>query len=194
MEQIPSVLIHSEKVNDSQIIADVFNTFFLQTTENLSLHQEESNVISFLIKAFPRKFPGVKTIATTKTEIKSIIHSLKAKNSSGYEGITNKILNVCASRIGYPLTHIYNHSLLTGIFTNCLKISIVRPLHKKDDKMNMPNYRPISLLTTFSIILEKVMYNRLSHYLQTNNVLVPEQFGFRKGISTEHTVFKLTVS
>jgi hypothetical protein len=41
-EQIPSVLIHSEKVNDSQIIADAFNTFFLQTTENQSLHQEES--------------------------------------------------------------------------------------------------------------------------------------------------------
>jgi hypothetical protein len=46
-EQIPSVLINSEKVNDIQIIADAFNTFFLQTTENLSLHQEVSYVISF---------------------------------------------------------------------------------------------------------------------------------------------------
>jgi hypothetical protein len=52
----------------------------LQTTENLSLHQEESgDVISFLKKAFPRKFPGIKTIPTNETEIKSIIHSLKAK-------------------------------------------------------------------------------------------------------------------
>jgi hypothetical protein len=57
----------------------------------------------------------------------------------------------------------------------------------------MSNYRPISLLTTFSKVLEKVMYNRLSHYLQTNNILVPEQFGFRKGISTENAAFKLTV-
>jgi hypothetical protein len=63
----------------------------LQSTKNLSLHQEESYVISFLKKAFPRKFPGMKTIPTTETEIKSIIHSLKAKNSSGYVGITSKI-------------------------------------------------------------------------------------------------------
>jgi hypothetical protein len=56
----------------------------------------------------------------------------------------------------------------------------------------MLNYRPISLLTTFSKVLEKVMHNMLSHYLRTNNTLVPEQFGFRKGISTENTAFKLT--
>jgi hypothetical protein len=180
--------------SDPQIIADAFNTFFLQTIENLSLHQEESNVILFLKKAFPRKFPGIKTIPTTKTEIKGIIHSLKAKNYSGYDGITSKILKVRASQIAYPLTHIYNHSLLTGIFPNPLKVSTVRPLYKKGDKTNMSNYRPISLLTTFSEILQKVLYNRLSHYLHTNNILVLEQPGFRKGISTENTAFKLTVS
>jgi hypothetical protein len=70
----------------------------------------------------------------------------------------------------------------------------VRPLYKKGDKTNMSNYRPISLLTTFSKVLEKVLYNRLSHYLQTNNILVPEQFGFRKGMSNENTAFKLTDS
>jgi hypothetical protein len=150
----------------------------LQITENLNLHQEErGDVISFLKNAFPRKFPGIKTIPTTETEIKNIIHSLKAKNSSGYDGITSKILKVCASLISYPLTHICNHSLLTGIFPNRLKVSIVRPLYKKGDKTNMSNYRPISLLTTFSKVLEKVMYNRLSHYLQTNNILVNRTSG-----------------
>jgi hypothetical protein len=58
----------------------------------------------------------------------------------------------------------------------------------------MPNYRPISLLTNFSTVLEKVMHDRLRHYFHTNNILVPEQFGFRKGISTEMAAFKLTDS
>jgi hypothetical protein len=58
----------------------------------------------------------------------------------------------------------------------------------------MSNYRPISLLTTFSAILEKVMYSSLRHYLHTNNILVPEQLCFRKGISTENAAFKLTDS
>jgi hypothetical protein len=142
----------------------------LQITENLSLHQQEGgDVISFLTKAFPRKFSGIKTIPTTETEIKSIIHSLKAKNSSGYDGITSKILKVRASRVSYPLTHIYNHSLLTGIFPNRLGFSNTTTLQKKVTIMS--NYRSISLLTTFSKILEKVMYSRLSHYLQTNSLV-----------------------
>jgi hypothetical protein len=103
----------------------------------------------------------------------------------------NKILKVYASLISCPLTHICNHSLLIGIFPDSLKISIIIPLYKKGDRTNMSNYRPISLLTTFSKVLEKVMYNRLSHYLKTNNILVPEQFGFRKGISTENAAFKV---
>jgi hypothetical protein len=56
----------------------------------------------------------------------------------------------------------------------------------------MTNYRPISLFTTFSKVLEKVMYNKLSHKMHTNNILVPEQFDFRKGLSTENAEFILT--
>jgi hypothetical protein len=83
------------------------------------LHQEvRGDAISFLEDSFPTKFPGIKIIPTTETQIKSIIHSLKAKNVSGYDGITNKILKVCTSQISHPLTHICNHSLFTGIFPN----------------------------------------------------------------------------
>jgi hypothetical protein len=65
---------------------------------------------------------------------------------------------------------------------------------QKEEKASMSNYRPIPLVTTFSKVLEKVMHNMLSHYLQTNNTLVPEQFDFREGISTENAAFRLTDS
>jgi hypothetical protein len=55
----------------------------------------------------------------------------------------------------------------------------------------MSNYRPISLLTTLPKVMENVMYNRISHYLKANNILVPEEFGFRKGMFTENAAFKL---
>jgi hypothetical protein len=78
---------------DPQVIADAFNALFLTITKNLNLQQEvRSDAISFLKQKFPRKFPGIKTIPTTETVIKSTIHSLKAKNSSGYDRITKKIL------------------------------------------------------------------------------------------------------
>jgi hypothetical protein len=55
----------------------------------------------------------------------------------------------------------------------------------------MSSYGTISLLTTLEKVLEKVMHARLSHYFQANNILVPEQFCFKKGISTENAAFKL---
>ena len=58
----------------------------------------------------------------------------------------------------------------------------------------MTNYKPISLLTVFSKVLEKAMHSRLSQHLHTNNILVIELYSFRKGTSTEDAVFRLTDS
>jgi hypothetical protein len=63
---------------------------------------------------------------------------------------------------------------------------------QKVDKTNMSNFRPISILSTFYKVIENVTHNKISHYLKANNILVPEQFGFRKGISTKNAAFKLT--
>jgi len=60
--------------------------------------------------------------------IKSIIDSLKPKKSSGYDKITIKILKAYASLISHPLSYIYNGLLSTGIFPDCLKIAVVKPL------------------------------------------------------------------
>jgi hypothetical protein len=74
-EQIPFLLI---KDPEELLMPSVL--FFLTFTENLNLHQEvRGDAISFLKETFSRKFPHIKTISTTETEIKSIIHSLKAK-------------------------------------------------------------------------------------------------------------------
>jgi hypothetical protein len=125
--------------------------------------------------------------------MKSIILSFKSKNSSGYDEIMSKIFKACTSLINRSLSPIYNPSLYTGIFLD-LKISIVKQLFKKGNKTTMTNYRLISLLTVFSRVLNKVIYNRLSHHMHTNNKLVSEQSGFRYGKSTENAAFKLTDS
>jgi hypothetical protein len=70
----------------------------------------------------------------------------------------------------------------------------VVPLHKKGDRADMANYRPFSLLTTFSKVLETSMYYTLNQHLQINNILVGEQYGFRKGLSTEYAGRSLTNS
>ena len=89
----------------------------------------------------------MKTIPVLETEVISIIKSLKSKNTTGYDGISNKILKHCAHIIRKPLTYICNRSLTTGIFSERCKFAIVRPIYKKGGYNEMNNYRPISLLT-----------------------------------------------
>jgi len=69
---------------------------------------------------------------------------------------------------------------------------MVKPLHKKGDRLNVSNYRPISMLSSFSKVFEKVMYNQLQDHLIKFNILAKEQFGFRINSSTDKAIYKLT--
>jgi hypothetical protein len=71
---------------------------------------------------------------------------------------------------------------------------VVKPLCKKEDKTRMMNSWPIMLLTVFAKVFKEAVRSRLSHYLHTSNILVTEQPGFRKGMSTENAAFRLTDS
>jgi hypothetical protein len=55
----------------------------------------------------------------------------------------------------------------------------------------MASYRPISLLTSFSKVLEKIIYERLLQHINVNNILVEEQFGFRPATSTDKASYRL---
>jgi hypothetical protein len=88
-------------------------------------------------------------------EIEKIIHSLKCKDSYGYDEISTRILKISAPYILSPLTYIFNKTLSSGIFPDRLKFSEVKPLFQKGSTIEFCNYRPISLLTSFSKVLEK---------------------------------------
>jgi len=102
------------------------------------------------------------------------------------------LLKISASYISSPLTYICNRAISTGIFPDRLKYSIIKPMYKKGDKSDPSNYRPISMLTSFSKVLEKALYRRLIEHIDNNNILNEQQFGFRKRLSTEDAIFKLT--
>jgi hypothetical protein len=71
----------------------------------------------------------------------------------------------------------------SGTFPERLKYSVINPLYKKGDKLLISNYRPISLLTSFSKIVEKVMFNRLMNHLKKKYAIPsPNQYGFQKNV------------
>jgi len=79
--------------------------------------------------------------------------------------------------------------MISGIFPTRLKYATIKPIFKNGDTTNVAYYRPISILPSFSKILEKIMFIRLMNHLETNNVLAAEQFGFRTSSSTAQASF-----
>ena len=86
--------------------------------------------------------------------------------------------------VSEPLTHIINLSIQHGIVPDEMKIARVIPIFKSDDQSLFTNYRPISVLPSFSKFFERVIYNRLMQYLMNFNILCSNQYGFRKNHST----------
>ena len=123
--------------------------------------------------------------------MKKIIKSLRTKNSCGYEEISNQIIKLSALFIISLFTYICNAVLSTSVFPDKLKYAIVKPVFKKTNKQEISNYRQISLLTSFSKIIEKLIYTRLHAHIDMNTILVQEQYGFRTHSSTEQSAFNL---
>jgi hypothetical protein len=87
---------------------------------------------------------------TSTGKIETIIKKLPSEGPCGYDEISTKILQISATFISSPLCNIINKILSSGIFPDRLKYSIVIPVYKRGDKNNVSNYRPISLLQSFS--------------------------------------------
>jgi hypothetical protein len=124
-------------------------------------------------------------------EILSIVKAMKPKTSSGFDSISPKLLQGTIQGISSPLTHIINLSLEKGEVPNLMKFAKVIPVHKGGELSSILNYRPISLLPTFSKVLERVVYKRLYHYLDTNKLLSASQYGFQASLSTELAILEL---
>ena len=90
-----------------------------------------------------------------------------------------------------PLKHIFNLSLLSGVFPDSMKIARVIPLFKTGNTREFSNYRPISLLPQFSKILDKMYHSRLMAFIDINQILYKSQYGFRKQLSTSLAIIEL---
>ena len=102
--------------------------------------------------------------------------------------IPTKILKECEFTFE-TLTQCVSKSFPSGEFPHCLKQAIVSPIFKKDDPLGKENYRPVSILPLLSKVYEKLLYNRLSDYVE--NIFNAIICGFRKAHSTHHALFKL---
>lgn len=130
-------------------------------------------------------------VPTIPPDIHKIIIALKNTNSSGYDDIVTNVIKNVAFEISSVLSYIINLCIDNGKFPEDLKLAIIKPIHKKDDPKNMKNYRPIALVPVFSKIIEKVIYNSLYSFLEKNEILTKEQYGFRRNKNINMAIYEL---
>jgi len=170
---------------ENDAIAEAMNDYFTNIGKNIaeSITSNDSHQ-SFLTGNYPRSFFFS---PISQNEVYNIIMSMKNKKSSKAEVPINVLKHV-SQLISPVIAHTVNLSLATGSFPASLKVARVTPIPKEGDPTNVNNYRPISVLPLMSKIFEKVAYRQLYKYLEQNNILSENQFGFRRKKSTTHAL------
>jgi hypothetical protein len=164
----------------------------METNHTDKISQSQNGVtLHHILQNGRYPYPSINFRYTTTKEIEKIIKSLKTKNAQGYDEISVKILKWSAPFISSPLTYICNKSLETGCFPSRLKYSTVKPIFKTGDKHDIANFRPISLLISFSNIFEKIIATRIQEHIVQNQIVANEQYGFRSSVSTDNASYTL---
>ena len=131
----------------------------------------------------------------TLAELRSVVHSLNVHSAPGPDGLPVSLFKFFLGRLAYPIMHVFNSSITSGVVPQCWKTAEVVPIYKgKGDPKSASSFRPISLLNVASKILEKLVALQLREFLDDCSALSDEQFGFRPNHSVDHALISLTES
>ena len=183
--------VNGNLTNDPAVIANTFNDFFVNVAGNVAkgIPRTRKSPMDYLGTRNEHSFFMTPVIPM---EVSDIISLLNTGKSIGPNSIPTKLLKILSLHICSPLSDIINDSFQSWAFPEKLQLAKVIPLFKEGCPLTASNYRPISLLSVFSKIIEKVMYKRLYDFLELHNILYNFQFGFRASHSINYALISLT--
>ena len=170
---------------DKLKVADTFNAFFATVANKLvSKLPKAVNIYNskFIHQYYKQK--GVVQNAfsfslLSETEVCKMLKGLSPRKATGLDDLPARFIRDGAEGIAYPISYIINLSLKTGVIPDKMKTARVIPLYKKNSKLEPGNYRPVSILSTLSKILERAVHIQLEIYLKENDLFYKFQSGFR---------------
>ena len=167
--------------------ANYFNNFFVSLP--VELNENFPNAVDYdYFSYLPRILPSCFMAPTSLNEIKSIIMAL-SNHGNSLTDITPKTLKNIINIVLPFLVYTYNLSVTNGVYPDILKVARVIPIFKSGSTSDVKNYRPISNLSSINKIFEKLTYNRITNFIDEQNILSEFQFGFRKFSNTTLAVF-----
>ena len=134
----------------------------------------------------------ISDIVFTEPEIQDELSKIKSGSSAGPDGIHPRVLKETCMEIAKPLAIIFNISMKEGRLPKAWKEATVVPIYKKGPRSDPGNYRPVSLTSTCGKLMERIIRKYLLQHFDNNNLLSPEQHGFRQGRSCTTQLLSVT--
>ena len=154
----------------------MFNAFFTKVFSNPSPPQPRTEHVC------PNPMPK---ITVSKAGVLNLLLKIKENKATGPDGIPGNLLKICANEIAEVLTLLFQSSLDQGCLPSDWKQAHIVPVFKKGDRGMVENYRPISLTSVTSKILEHIVHSSIMDHLDKHSSLNPFQHGFRQKRSCE---------
>ena len=158
--------------------ADNVNQHFVATVTNLV----KTNTVNFTHSDYPTndfQLPPFSFTAVSEAEVAKALSTLKSSSSTGSDNITSIKLKLSSCALSSVLTKLFNISLTSGVFPTAWKTGVITPICKKGCKFNINNYRLILVLSVISRLFERLLSCQLHDFLEINNVLSAQLYGFR---------------
>ena len=178
--------VNGKTISSKKEIANEFNRYFASIGTDMASQLPTVDGYEEYLNLHP--FSQFKLTEVTEEEVAKIMKNQKPKLSCGLDSINNKIVKICSEELAKPMSIIINKSIKTGYVPTAFKVARIIPLYKKNAPDQCGNYRPVSLLSALSKILEKVVCHQMMLFMKDNRLICDKQFGFREKNQTIHVI------
>ena len=171
-------------------IVDALNTHFTGIAKKLEKNLKKTKVrhTSYMGKG---NNSSMFLRYTSLAEILEEMNLIDVKKSMGYDEIPPKIVKWAANLLAPWLMVIFNKCIDLGYYPSAMKTAKVTPIYKEGDKDDFSNYRPISVLTQFNQLFERLLSKRYLEFFEKFEIITKKQYGFLKKHCTEHAILDL---
>ena len=197
-------------ISDDAKVAEEFSDLFSNAVKNLNIPQIQTNVLGddsydvvdsavykynnhpSILKIMD-KFPVISERfefqLVSESYVFDVMKKIKSGKATRFKHIPCKILKQNADLLHKKTTELINNTFCNHTFSDVLKLADVHPVHKKGVRVNAENYRPVSVLSPPSKVVEKAMHDQIS--TKMDGILSSKLCGYRKGFASQHALISM---
>ena len=181
---------NGELITDDKQKADLMNNFFINVGKNLA--EKFPQMIENSNEYIYRISPTISSLIIDEEKLRKQIRKINPKKAAGPDDITSKELSILQDDVMEGIKVVFNKSIACNQYPSIWKLAKVKSAFKNGEKIESPNYRPLSMLSIPGKLFEGQACDNIDKHVTIHNLLSKNQWGFNKGRSTEELLLQIT--